>query len=129
MRRNLKRKFPVLDGFRKIALSEFRFNSTKMDSNLAALKYYIGTERQKNIVPFKLKDTNLYAKIERCFETLVQSTIDHISKDSAIRIDESEANKIRENWQKITGQLITSSSTSSMIEPTKYEYQTPDKSL
>ena len=92
---------------RKIALSGLGFDSTQVEADLMSLKYDIGTGRARKIVPYRDRDTNPITRVEKSFEILIQSSIDHISKDLVENISHDLQLNLMSDRAKKNKSLIT----------------------
>jgi hypothetical protein len=83
------------------------FDSTQVEAGLMALKYDIGAGRARKLMPFKVRDTNPYTRVEKAFTLLVQSSIDQISKDLVEGINRQLQMNLRSDWTKKTQNLLS----------------------
>ena len=111
---------------RKIVLSGWGYDATRMENGLKELRYATESGSRQEMVRFKEKDLDLYSQVERSFESILQRTIDQISKDAIAGLDKTSYMTLTSDWQRKV-KLLMQGNKPLDSEEGKFQYTTPSK--
>ncbi len=91
------------------------------------LSYVLEAGRRKQPAQLKEKEADLYTRVERSFERILQRTIDQISKDAIAGIDKTSYMSLTSDWQRKAKQIMLGNKPVGLEGDVQYNYQTPHK--